>query len=266
MAFAAHISASSMATANATLEAAGWGPDNFSVRVYAGARPSYAALHAWGDPAFQAAVEALPNVVISELEGQPAERVQDALSGIGGDWDGNARPLTGSVTPGLHRDEDGALWWVIQAYDTATYPDPTAIPALIRRARVPGEVYEWVQPIDQYDAYYLVNPFTNEPDVVLHEGEEWRATQGDGAGLNTWEPGVFGWELVNPPEEPEIPRWVAGGGTLAAGSYDVDVLVIHDRPQDSGNDWVFRSTYAGNTHEPGRDGTFDRYWEPIDAA
>jgi hypothetical protein len=43
-------------------------------------------------------------------------------------------------------------------------------------------------------------------------------------------------------------------------------LVVHDRPQDGGNDWVFRSTFDGNTTEPGRDGTFDRFWQPISLA
>ena len=57
---------------------------------------------------------------------------------------------------------------VIQPYNTATFPNPLAIPALIRRAKIPGEVLPWVQSLDQFDAYKLVNPFTGEPDRCTH--------------------------------------------------------------------------------------------------
>jgi hypothetical protein len=110
--------------------------------------------------------------------------------------------LTGTVTPGLYRDDAGVLWWVIQSYDTAVYPDPLLIPALIRLAKVPGEVLPWVQPLDQFDAYKLVNAFTGDGDRCTHEGSEWVVTQADGAGNNVWEPGVFGWTVVNNPAPP----------------------------------------------------------------
>lgn len=279
MSFSAIITAANMAAANATLEAAGFGPGNFSVPVYANTRPGYATLHAWSDAAFQAAVEAIPGVTVSTISGTPAERVADAIDGLG-EWGGNAPLLEGSVTPGLYRDDEGALWWVIQAYNANTFPDPTIIPALVRRARIPGEVQPWVQPLDQFDAYLLEDPFTGQPEKVYRviggvtryfkTGINFNTTiPGDpssGPPFNFWiEIDAEGNE-IQPPEPDLLARWVAGGGTLAAGSYNVDVLVVHDRPADSGNDWVFRSTYAGNTQEPGRDGTFDRYWEPISFA
>ena len=68
-----------------------------------------------------------------------------------------------------------ALWWVIQNYNADTYPDPTAIPALVRRARRPGVAEPWVQPIDQFDAYRLVDPFTGQPETCTHNGKTWRA-------------------------------------------------------------------------------------------
>ena len=82
---------------------------------------------------------------------------------------------------------------VIQPYNTATFPDPLAIPALIRRAKIPGEVLSWAQPLDQFDAYKLINPFTGEPDRCTHNGSEWYVTQADGAGNNVWAPGAYGW-------------------------------------------------------------------------
>jgi len=198
MSFSAIIPAADMASANATLEAQGFGPGNFSVPVYDGPRPEYATLHAWSDAAFQAAVEAIPGATVSDIDGTPQERVDAAITATSAtaSFGGNAQPLEGQVTPGLHRDADGKLWWVIQSYDTSTWPDPTVIPALVRMARTPGEVTKWVQPIDQFDAYLLEDPFTGQPERVTHNGATWEVTQADGAGNNVWEPGVFGWTQV----------------------------------------------------------------------
>lgn len=88
------------------------------------------------------------------------------------------------------------LWWVIQSYNTTTYPDPTIIPALITRARTPGVAAPWIQPLDEFRAYKLVDPFTGKPETCTHNGFTWKVTQADGAGNNIWEPGVFGWTKV----------------------------------------------------------------------
>lgn len=211
MSFSALIPADQMAAANATLDSQGFGPRNFSVPVYGAPRPNYATLHAWNDPIFQAAVEAISGVTVSSIDGTPAERVADALSGLSNaGWGGNAPPLEGQVTPGLYRDDDGVLWWVIQPYDTATYPDPSAVPALVRKARIPGEVTDWVQPIDQFDAYLLENPFSGEPERVMHNGTEWVTT----LDVNVWEPGTqgSGWTPADGSEPPggDTPEWQTG--------------------------------------------------------
>ncbi len=184
-----------MQTANTTLENAGYGQNNFSVAAYAGAAPFVALLHAWGDAVFEAAVTAIAGVTIKQGS-DPVATTTQAATEKGSTWGNDAQELTGTVTPGLHKDANGVLWWVIQSYNTATYPDPTIIPALIRRARIPGEVQTWVQPIDQYDAYKLANPFTGVGDRCTHNGKTWRVTQADGSGNNVWAPGVFGWTEV----------------------------------------------------------------------
>lgn len=190
--FSASISAASMQAANDLLNTDGYGPNNFSVPAYAGPTPTVALLHAWGDPAFEAAVAVIPNVTI--ISGaDPATTTKAAATAKGAAWGNDAKPLVGEVTPGLYKDAAGVLWWVLQAYNTEVYPDPMAIPALIRMAKVPGEVLPWQRPLDQYDAYKLVNPFTGEADRCTHSGSEWQVTQADGAGNNVWEPGVFGW-------------------------------------------------------------------------
>lgn len=197
MSIAAVIPVDSMVSANAALEAQGFGPDNFSLPVYTRPEGTHATLHSWGDDAFEAAVKAIPGVVWSSIAGQPPERVGAAVSQISQNagWSGNAQPLVGVVTPGLYVHDD-KFWWVIQTYNTAIWPDPNVIPALVRRARIPGEVAPWRQPLDQFDAYKLLNPFTGLPDRVTHNGQTWQVSQADGAGNNVWEPGVFGWTVV----------------------------------------------------------------------
>jgi len=224
MTLAATIPVSSMAAANAELEAKGFGPRNFSIPAYTGAAPTHACLHCGGRVAgtqgneeypgthnFIATIKALPGVTVYDPDDlpppadpenpepvaqEPAERIQATLP-AGAQWDKTKQPLEGQIVAGgLYEDSEGVLWWAIQSYDSAVYPDPTVIPALVRRAKVPGQVEPWAQPSDEFDAYKLVNPFTGEPDQVTHNGQTWRVVQADGAGDNVWEPGVFGWEAV----------------------------------------------------------------------
>ena len=203
--FSASIPAANLQAANAFLAGTdgdplnlnNFGPDNFSVPAYAGPTATVALLHSWGDPAFEAAVASIPGVTIvsgSDPYGTTVQVSTDA----GVIWGSDADPLVGMVTPGLYADADNVLWWVIQPYDTEVYPEPILIPALIRLAKIPGEALPWVQPIDQYDAYKLVNPFTGEGDYCTHKGSKWQVTQADGSGNNVWEPGVFGWNNIGP--------------------------------------------------------------------
>ncbi len=185
-----------------------FGPNNFSVPAYAGPTPTYALLHAWGDSEFEAAVAAIPGVTIQQMsepnpvpgepdiQFDPISATSAVAATVGTEWSADAQPLTGVVTPGLYQDTDGVLWYVIQTYDTAIYPNPVVIPALIRLAKIPGEALPWQQPLDQFDAYKLVNPFTGVGDLCTHNGSTWQVTQADGAGNNVWEPGVFGWTVV----------------------------------------------------------------------
>ena len=177
--------AGNLQAANTTLAAAGFGPGNFSVASFTGAIATHAALHAWNDPAFAAAVKALPHVAYDESEGDPVTRTKALIEAQGAQWGANAPPLTGNVTAGkLYRHTDHSLWSVIQNYSADTYPDPTAIPALVRRAREPGKALPWVQPLDQFDAYKLLDPFTGKPQRCLHGGKEFETLVDN----NVWTP------------------------------------------------------------------------------
>ena len=175
--FSASIPAANMQAANAELEEAGHGPNNSRFPPMLARHLPLRLLHAWGDPVFEAAVASIAGVTITQGT-DPIEMTSDAAVAAGSTWGQDAKPLTGTVTPGLYKDADGVLWWVIQSYNTATYPNPLVIPALIRVAKIPGEALPWQQPLDQYDAYKLVNPFTGEGDYSLHKGVKWQVTAG----------------------------------------------------------------------------------------
>jgi hypothetical protein len=58
--------------------------------------------------------------------------------------------------------------------------------------------------------------------------------------------------------------WVQPSG--AQDAYAIGDRVTHDNPNDGGALWVYESAIDSNTTEPGRDGTFDRWWTPIASA
>ena len=225
MGIVAIISVANMAAANAALAAAGHGPKNFSVPSYTAGVATHAALHAWDDPVFSTAIKAVAGVVFNQGSGDPIARTKTLIEAQGAKWGAQAPalPTTGNVTAGsLCRFED-ALWSVIQTFNRSTYgAHPSTYPALIRSVRDPQKPAPWRQPLDQYDSYKLVNPFTNAPDTCTHAGKTWR-TKVD---VNVWEPAVGQlWEEIDakgnvvkviPPPVEQWPAW-----KQPAGGHDV---------------------------------------------
>lgn len=191
MSTVAIIPVAQMASANAALQAAGWGPNNFGVAAYGNGNPTHGCLHAYGPAALRAAIRALPGVIVDETGGDPATRLSALLSANGAQWGDRAPSLPSSgnaLANTLYRFGDG-LWWCIQTFSRTTFNlPPSNYPALIRRARRPGEILPWVQPIDQFDAYFTVNRFDGQPDRVTHNGRLWRSTVPSVP--NVWQPGV----------------------------------------------------------------------------
>lgn len=95
-------------------------------------------------------------------------------------------------------------------------------------------------------------------DGKLYEVEQTHTAQAD------WTPDVTPalFRLIPEPSASGYPEWEQPSG--AHDAYAKGDRVIHDNPNDGGNIWVYESTYDGNTTEPGRDGTYDRYWIPIE--
>ena len=219
MSIVAIVPVASLAAANAALEEAGFGPRNFTVPAYAGPGATHAAMHAWDDPALLEALGDIAGVVVSETDDDPITAVKAIMAAQGAKWGDQAPalPTSGNATANtLYKFTDGTMWWCIQTFSRSTYgAHPSTYPALIRQVREPGSRLPWKQPIDQYDAYKLVNPFTGKADECTINGKTYR-TKVDN---NVWEPGGAQWEeidangnVVVPPPANEWPQWVQPTG------------------------------------------------------
>ena len=239
MSICAVIPVANMAAANAALEALGWGPTNFSVPAYGNGNPTHAACHAWGPVALENAIKAQAGVTFDQSAGDPAARLRTLLTAASAQWgaDAPALPNSGNALANtLYRFNETELWWCIQTFNRTTFNlAPGNYPALIRRSRRPGEVLPWVQPIDQFDAYNLVNPFTGQPDQVTHSGKTWSALTAN----NTNTPGVANWREV---VTSGYPAWLQPTG--AGDAYPVGFRVTH-----LGQNW--QNTSPANTNAPG---------------
>lgn len=228
-----------LAAANAALSAWGPGP-HFSVPAYANVNPTYGCLHDWGTvPAYVAAIKARPGVVFDEGAGDPAARLRTLLAVAASQWGDDAPPLPASgnaLANTLYSYNTTELWWCIQTFNRTIFDlSPSNYPALIRRARRPGEILPWVQPIDQFDSYYVVNPFNGLPDRVTHNGKTWDSLIAN----NTFTPGVANWrEFV----EDGFPAWLQPTG--AGDAYPVGFRVSH-----LSQNW--QNTSPANTFAPG---------------
>jgi hypothetical protein len=69
------------------------------------------------------------------------------------------------------------------------------------------------------------------------------------------------WTIYNSPAL-GVPLWVQPTG--AQDAYDIDDLVHWSNLNEAGAEWVYSSLIPANTTEPGRDGTFDRWWLPVE--
>lgn len=97
-------------------------------------------------------------------------------------WNGDGR----HYAAGLRVRYEGVLYAVLQEHDSQPAWTPTAAPSLFARVLIPDPdvVPDWVQPDS-------TNPYS-KGDRVKHNGHTWESDI-DG---NVWEPGVYGWTMV----------------------------------------------------------------------
>lgn len=109
---------------------------------------------------------------------------EDALDGI------ELFPLWAADTAyeaGVRVRYDEKLYRCEQAHTSQAGWEPPAVPALWTEVAKPGEIPVWKQPTGAQDAY-MTGDKVHYPDK---DGPVYVST----ADYNTWEPGVYGWEL-----------------------------------------------------------------------
>ena len=85
---------------------------------------------------------------------------------------------------------ENKLYRVIRAHNKQSDWTPDICHALFVWGTPPGVIPVWRQPQGAHDAW-PVGSVVQWPEG----GTIWDCVQGDGSGLNVWEPGVFGWEV-----------------------------------------------------------------------
>lgn len=79
---------------------------------------------------------------------------------------------------------DGVEYECIQSHTSQVGWEPPNAPSLWKVHKKEGDIPEWVQPTGAHDAYSI-------GDKVRHNGQVWVSE----IDANTYEPGVYGWEL-----------------------------------------------------------------------
>ena len=83
---------------------------------------------------------------------------------------------------------EGKLYKCVQSHTSQADWTPDAVPALWTEVAKPGEIPVWKQPTGAQDAY-MAGDKVHYPDA---DGAIYVST----VDYNTWEPGVYGWDLV----------------------------------------------------------------------
>lgn len=146
---------------------------------------------------------------------------------------------------GVDANGDTQLYQVISNHTSADHWLPDQTPSLYAKIGVTEEGYlEWRRPYGTTDAYKI-------GDIVSYNGTLYICTEGNAAGLNTWAPDEYGWEVYSgseepePDPEPEPPSYEEWTGTK---TYKIGDIVSHN-----GQLWVCTQGDASgnNSWEPG---------------
>lgn len=143
----------------------------------------------------------------------------------------------------------------------------------------------WIYSDEKHRQYkYTTGAFTRQNGEWVTEWNEQRDSKADVHWVVSWAttPEVEGSLLADedadvayirfgrpidptvPPPVPTVQPWKQPTG--AHDAYAIGDRVTHDNPNDGGRIWIYQSAIPANTTQPGRDGTFNRWWTPIQRA
>lgn len=179
MSFSATIPMEAIDEANALLDRAGFGPNNFSVPLRDGAAgATHAGLHSYQAKEFLEAVRAIPGVQVTV--GTSGVNFSEHVLKATLEWSDPKDWYANPVMKGDQRVLRGKTWESLTDYNVWE-PGKAAW-----REVVAVGYPEWVQPVGAVDAYA-------RGARVTFKGQDWENT---GSGANVWAPGVFGWVVI----------------------------------------------------------------------
>lgn len=131
------------------------------------------------EPSYEDVIAAVKKILASDTTELSDEDALD-IAALYPTW---ASKVGDNVAVGERLWYDGKLYKVIQAHTATELWTPALTPALYTEISI-VEWPEWRQPLGSEDAYHL-------GDKVSHNDKHWVSVSDN----NTWEPGVYGWEL-----------------------------------------------------------------------
>ena len=137
------------------------------------------------------------------------------------------------------------------------------IAGMVRRGDLTDE--QWADVIGIYPAWgdYADGTYLKDRLLLTHNNQLYMVIDGKAHNKQSdWAPGVAESLFVRVTPAGIIDAWVQPQG--AHDAYNIGHKVTHDNPNDGGTIWVYESAINANTTEPGRDGTFDRWWTPVE--
>lgn len=96
----------------------------------------------------------------------------------------------------FNNENELKLFRAIQPNNKRSNTKPILFPAGWTLIEFSGGIEVWSQPTGGDGKYPYIDPLTGVQYLVEHNGQIWQNTYE--AGLNVWEPGVFGWTIYTP--------------------------------------------------------------------
>ena len=123
---------------------------------------------------------------ITDLKNIITDEQAVTVTALFSDWDRNGR----EYKTGERIVYKGDLYKVLINHTSQEHWDPENAPSLFTKILIPDKdiIYDWEQPES-------TNPYM-DGDKVRHNGEIWISTIDN----NVWEPGFFGWEIIEKTE------------------------------------------------------------------
>lgn len=207
--------------------------------------------------------ERVVNVVLADAPAAP-NWIESSTARKGWTYD----PETGEFVPRVKTPEELAAEKA-RMEKVATMRAVAKAQSMVLREQIAGKL-DTLPDEEKGELAYLYSAWSGDGvdyvtgDIVRRDAMPYRVLQ-DHTSQPDWTPetAVSLFTPLRVVSGPTPDPWVQPTG--AHNAYSTGDRVVHDNPNDGSASWVYESAIDANTTEPGRDGTLDRYWTPIEA-